>query len=248
MGNDLHEESLANGKTLRLYKNALSISTDALLLSGFLPTEKEKEGLEIGTGGGTVSVLCALREKLSHIDAVEIQGELCDLARENLEKNGLTERVTLIEGDARTLYPTKRYPIIFSNPPYYKVGGGKIPQSRLSYLSRFEENLTLSELLETVERLLSDDGRFFAVYPYSRKQELLEEAEKRSLFPSRLFPVAKHEGAAPSLFLIELGKKGSNLYEESPLLLYTDQTHTAESPLMLRLYEKGILFPEKENL
>ncbi len=248
MDNVLYEEALGKGKTLRLYRNALSISTDALLLSGFLPTLTEGEALEIGAGAGTVSVLCALRGRMRHIDALEIQSELCALAKENLVRNGLTERITLIEGDARAFFPEKRYPIIFSNPPYYKVGGGKKPKNRLSYLSRFEENLTLSELLETVARLLSDDGRFFAVYPYARKRELLEKAEGRGLFPRRLLPVTKHEGAIPSLLLIELGRGASPFYEESPLALYTDEGHTAESPTMLRLYKEGILFPEKENL
>lgn len=248
MGKDLHEEPLWGGKTLRLYRNALSISTDALLLAGFLPSVPVGEALEIGTGAGTISVLCALRGKMRRIDAVEIQGELCSLAKENLLRNSLTERITLIEADIRSFFPEKRYPLIFSNPPYYKVGGGKKPKSRLSYLSRFEENLTLDELLETVERLLSDDGRFFCVYLYSRRNDLLEKAEEQGLFPRRLFPVTKHEGAMPTLFLVELGRGSFPFREEKPLALYTNESHTAESPTVLRLYEEGILFPEKENL
>lgn len=248
MAKDLHEEKLGSGKALLLLRNALSLSTDALLLAGFLPSLPEEEALEIGAGVGTVSVLCALRGKLLHIDAVEIQSELCSLAKENLIRNGLTDHIALIEADVRAFSPQKSYPLIFSNPPYYKVGGGKEPKSRLSYLSRFEENLTLSQLLETVARLLSANGRFFCVYPYRRKQELLEEARKQALFPRRLLPVTKHEGAVPSLFLIELERKKTAFYEESPLTLYTDKTHTAESATMLRLYEEGILFPIKENL
>ena len=248
MENGLHEEKLGGDKTLLLLRDALSISTDALLLAGFLPQDEEKEGLEIGAGVGTVSVLCALRKKLRHIDAVEIQEELCAVATDNLLHNGLTDAITLFEADVRRFSPPKRYPIIFSNPPYYKVGSGKSPKSRLSYLSRFEENLTLSELFLAVGRLLSDDGRFFCVYPYRRKRELLGEAEKQKLFPSRLLPVTKHEGAAPTLFLVELGRGASRFSEESPLALYTDESHTAESQTMLRLYKEGILFPEKENL
>lgn len=248
MEKELHEERLGGNKTLLLLKNALSISTDALLLGGFLPTETEKDGLEIGAGVGTISVLCALREKLRHIDAVEIQEELCALAKQNLARNHLTERITLIEKDVRSLSGEKRYSIIFSNPPYYKVGCAKAPKSRLSYLSRFEEHLTLAELLTAVERLLSDRGRFFAVYPYSRKKEFLEQAKERGLFPRRLLPVSKHEGATPTLFLIELGWEKTVFYEEAPLTLYTDKTHTAESAAMLRLYKEGILFSKKENL
>ena len=248
MKKPLHEEALSGGGTLRLRKDAISISTDALLLSGFLPTLPKERALEIGAGAGTVSVLCALRRKFLHIDAVEIQGELAALARENLQENHLTEAVLLHHADIRSFSPEGRYPLVFSNPPYYKVGGGRAPRSRLSYLSRFEENLTLDELLDAVLRLLTENGRFFLIYPYARRGELLEKAEKRGLFPKRLLPVTKHEGAPPSLLLAVLSRGGGRIPEEHPLSLYTDKSHTAESPCMLRLYEEGILFPEKENL
>ncbi len=234
--------------TLRTRGDGLPISTDALLLAGFLPKLPKGAALEIGAGAGTVSLLAALRGKFKHIDAVEIQEELASLAKENVKENRLTDIVTVYSADIRAFCPAATYPIIFSNPPYYPVGSGRAPRSRLSYLSRFEATLTLCELLSSVDRLLDQNGRFYCVYPAARAEELIKKAAGCSLFCRQRLSVCPHKGAAAVLALCIFGKEIIPAAEETALYLYTDNTHTAESDAMLRLYEEGILFPEKENL
>ncbi len=74
--------------------------------------------LDLCTGSGCLAILAALAFPESTVDAIDISPDALAVARRNVDDYGLESRITLIESDAFTAIPDKRYDVIISNPPY----------------------------------------------------------------------------------------------------------------------------------
>lgn len=75
--------------------------------------------LDLGTGSGCVAIAMARERELLEIDAVDISAGACEIARQNVSKHGLDDRVRVFEGDLFTALTTgERYGMIVTNPPY----------------------------------------------------------------------------------------------------------------------------------
>ncbi|MDD3643128.1 MAG: peptide chain release factor N(5)-glutamine methyltransferase [Candidatus Krumholzibacteria bacterium] len=78
--------------------------------------------VEIGTGSGNIAVLLALRSTGATIYASDISAEAIEVARENVERFGVGDRVRLFCGDLfeplRGLGLEGRTDLVVCNPPY----------------------------------------------------------------------------------------------------------------------------------
>lgn len=78
--------------------------------------------LDLCTGNGSLAVLAALAWPDVSVDAADISTDALAVARINVEKHGLQERVRLIESDGWAHLP-ERYDLILCNPPYVSRTG-----------------------------------------------------------------------------------------------------------------------------
>jgi len=72
---------------------------------------------DIGTGSGAIAVALALHMPEARIDAIDISPDALALARQNVDRHGLAERVRLLQGDLLDPLATS-VDLIVSNPPY----------------------------------------------------------------------------------------------------------------------------------
>ena len=97
---------------------------------------------DIGTGSGCLAVTVALEIPEAQVWATDLSGDALKLARKNIVRYALEERVTLLRGDLLVpLPPELRCAVIVSNPPY-------IPEAEISGLQPevrdYEPRLALS--------------------------------------------------------------------------------------------------------
>lgn len=73
--------------------------------------------LDQGTGSGAIAVALALEAPSTRITAVDLSPSACDLARRNVKRHGVEDRVRVMEAD---LYPLEKVPfdVIVANLPY----------------------------------------------------------------------------------------------------------------------------------
>ena len=85
-------------------------------LDYWLPTDGRK-ALDLCTGGASLAILAAMAWPELAVDALDISADALAVARLNLERHGLTDRVRLLQGDglAGARGP---YDLILCNPPY----------------------------------------------------------------------------------------------------------------------------------
>ena len=83
----------------------------------FLEPERVHRVVDVGTGSGCIACACALAFPHAAVDAVDLSEEALAVARENVARHGLEDRVRLLHGDLLDPCPGP-YDLIISNPPY----------------------------------------------------------------------------------------------------------------------------------
>jgi len=96
-----------------------SLIAEVLAEGGIDPwlPERTHRVLDLCTGGGSLAVLAALAWPGVHVDAADLSADALAVARINIERHGLLERITLIESDGLQNC-TGPYDLILCNPPY----------------------------------------------------------------------------------------------------------------------------------
>ena len=84
--------------------------------------EHTRRVLDLCTGNGSLAVLAALAWPDVSVDAVDISPDALAVARINVDKHGLQDRIRLIESDGWAHVPD-RYDLILCNPPYVSRAG-----------------------------------------------------------------------------------------------------------------------------
>jgi len=135
-----------------------------IILERFSPwkvPEKIHRILDLGTGSGCIAIAAAVAFPEAHVDAVDISEKALEVAVINVEKCGVSDRVSLIQSDFFSHVPHTPYDIIVSNPPYI----GEAEMSELAPEFKHEPAIGLvaaSNGLESVLSILHDASRFLA--------------------------------------------------------------------------------------
>lgn len=74
--------------------------------------------LDLCTGSGCMAIACAYAFTDAHVEAVDISTDALAVARINVDKHELTERVRLLQSDLFSALSGERYDVIITNPPY----------------------------------------------------------------------------------------------------------------------------------
>jgi ribosomal protein L3 glutamine methyltransferase len=81
-------------------------------------SERTRSVLDLCSGNGSLAVLAALAWPEVHVDAADLSADALAVARINVERHGLEDRITLLQGDGLAAVSGRRYDLIVCNPPY----------------------------------------------------------------------------------------------------------------------------------
>lgn len=186
--------------TINQDRCAMKIGTDSVLLGAWTSLDSQPYSiLDIGAGTGILALMLAQRSETistGSIDAIEIDAAAYEQCVDNFENSpwrdrlfcyhaSLEEFVTELSEDE--IEPHEKYDLIISNPPFY-LDTYKSNQVQRD-LARYVDAMPFRELVESVSKLLSPQGTFSVVVPFSEEKEFIVLASKEHLFPNRILRV-----------------------------------------------------------
>ena len=120
--------------------------------------------LDLCTGNGSLAVLAAMAWPDVSVDAIDLSAHALEVARINVDKHGLQDRIRLLQGDGLKPAEAKRYDLILCNPPY--VNSASMAALPAEYLAEPELALAggtdgmdfIRQLLANAPNHLNDGG------------------------------------------------------------------------------------------
>ena len=207
-----HETLDAISGHFRLFqlRDGHRFSTDDILTAWYGTSwcSTARTALDLGSGIGTVGMICAWRLPGAKFVTVEAQSESVALARKSARYNGLTDRYEIREGDFRlerraparhepaapqlaepvlgapssqtsVLRDDEKFDLITGSPPYFPLGGGVESEHPQKLACRFELRGTVADYCSTAAQHLAPGGFFACVFPHEAAQLARVEAGAR---------------------------------------------------------------------
>ncbi|HEY0772219.1 MAG TPA: methyltransferase [Sphingobacteriaceae bacterium] len=145
---------------------AMKVNTDGVLLGALVTAKDPKSILDIGTGTGMIALMLAQRFPMSIIDAVEIDKEAAETAKNNFYNSPFSDRCTCFSKSFEQYfaeYPDKTYDLIISNPPFF-INSLK-SSTAAKEIARHTTLKFFSDLLAHVKVCLNENGRLSLILP-----------------------------------------------------------------------------------
>jgi len=114
-----------------------------------------------------------------------------------------------------------KFDFVLSNPPYRKVGSGRVNPLEEKALARHEILATLEDVLRTGHHLLKNKGRLCLIYPATRTADVFQLLRHFHLEPKKVQFVYSRPEDESSLVLVEALKEGRTQVKVlRPFILY----------------------------
>jgi tRNA1(Val) A37 N6-methylase TrmN6 len=199
---------------------------DAVLLAWFAASavHPSSKVVDLGTGTGILPLLLHGRTGVRHIDALELQPAVADMAARSVAINHLTDVIHIHCGDLRqpgTAFHASAYDAVISNPPFLPVGHGGVNPDDALAIARHEITCTLEDIARFARTMLKDRGKLFLVHRADRLTDIAVTLRAHGLELKRLRAVHPRPDKPANLVLCEAMKKGRpGLTIAPPLTIY----------------------------
>ena len=230
-------------KNLKIIQNkdGFCFGMDSVLLSDFAKEIKKNSRIaDLGTGTGILPILLSGKTENTKIVGIEIQKEVSEMANRSILLNKLENRIQIICEDIKNLkakYEQGTFDAIVTNPPYKKIGTGKINEKDKKIISRHELTANLEDFISISNYLLKDQGSIYMVHRPERIADIFVLLRKYKLEPKVLRLVYPNIEKSPNLILIKAVKNAKPFLKvEKPLIVYTSEGNYTEE--ILKIYNK----------
>lgn len=222
--------------------DAFRFGTDSVLLADFAAPKRTDRAVDLGCGTGAIAMLMAAHCPGLHVDAVEIQPEIADMAKRSVELNGMQAQMQVHEMDMREAWRAlgaEKFNVVVCNPPYGRKGAVLLSKSETKRIARHEGDLTAEDVAMSASKLLKSGGKLCVVYPAPRAFEMMRAMDAHRLAPKRIRTVHGVAGRAPKFVLLDAVKDGGEqLHWLEPLVLRNeDGSFTDEWKRIYRMEE-----------
>jgi tRNA1Val (adenine37-N6)-methyltransferase len=163
----------------------MKVTTDACLFGAWVAGEDKSERitakniLDIGSGTGLLSLMYAQKNSSAVIDAIEIDKNAYEQAKENAASSSFAERIHMIYADVKTFSFAHQYDSIISNPPFYEKEIKSANEKK--NIAYHHSGLVFEELVNVIKLNLSSTGFFYLLLPFKRNEEIRKVLIKQDL-------------------------------------------------------------------
>jgi len=162
----------------------MKVCTDACLFGAFVADRFQRTNakfrvLDIGSGTGLLSLMLAQKNAAAEIDAVEIDKGAAEQSKENFRNSPWKDRLHIHHQSIQE-FGINTYDLIISNPPFYEHDL-KSENSRRN-LALHSAAFGLDDLLDVIQKHISNHGKFAVLLPYHRSANFINHALLKDLY------------------------------------------------------------------
>lgn len=215
-----------NGYQIIQRTDGFCFGMDAVLLSGFAVVKRGEKVLDLGTGTGIIPILLEAKTEGEHFSALEIQGEVADMARRSVALNRLEKKITIVNGDikeASQIFGPASFDVVTSNPPYMNDARGLKNPDLPKAIARHEVLCTLEDVVREAAKVLKTGGRFYLVHRPHRLAEIINTLTAYRLEPKRMKMVHPFADREANMVMIEAVRGGGAFLKvEAPVIVFRE--------------------------
>lgn len=217
---------------------AMKVSTDAVVL-GALARAPHQHGniLDIGTGTGVLALMMAQKYPQAEIDAVEIDKEAFEQARQNVSSNKLGINITVHQQSFQEFEPSNidQYDLIITNPPYYS---GQLQSSKQNInLARHEQGLNFTDLWTGIDCFLKTEGVLWLILPPNEMTAFIELGEENGFYVNSQTLLQDRQSSKVHRVIASFARKKPKLSQKTALVIKdANNVYTPEYIDLLRDY------------
>ena len=216
-----------NGFKIIQNKEWFCFGIDAVLLANFAKNiKKDSYVLDLGTGSGIIPTLLCGKTELKKVVGIEIQKEVCDMAKRSIAYNHLEDRFEIICDTILQLesyYPKQFFDVVVTNPPYKKKGTGVVNETENKRIARHEMTATLEDFICVAKDMLKDQGEFYMIHHPERLVDICSVMREYKIEPKEIQFVSSRKGDIQKLVLIKGIKNAKPFLKILPnLYIYED--------------------------
>lgn len=214
-------DTLLNGKVkIMQFQKGVKVSTDAVLLASVFDSKDFKKNsfiLDVGIGGGGISLCLLNRFSNINILGIDIQSELLNLANESILLNGFQNRCSLLNENILKpsgILKNKEFDVVITNPPFYK---GNSSPDKIKARAHSELGLDLFLWIKSSLKRLKNGGSFAIIHKADRIDDIVFALKSFSMGKIEIFPFYSKKGENANRVIIK-AKKGY----KTPSIIYPE--------------------------
>lgn len=241
---DLTEDAFLGGRiTLGQPRKGLRAGSDAMFLAASIPATPGEHVFEAGIGTGAVALALAARVGDLTVTGVERDPAHAALAGANAGRNGLADRVRVLDLDIADATSARLrgeglatpFDHAFANPPYYDAERSRPPRSSSRRAAHIGASGDLGLWVARMADLVRGGGTVTLIHRAEALADLLAAMTGRVGGPT-VMPLSPGADTPASRIIVQ-GVKGSRAAPRllPPLVLHgSDGAYTAEVDAVLR--------------
>ncbi|MFO7736314.1 MAG: methyltransferase [bacterium] len=215
----------------------------AWFISKYSSLDRQSKVIEIGSGNGIISIVLKHRGFIPSITCFEIQKELFCILKKNIITNSLSHCLFPVSENFVS-YPleSEKYDAVFTNPPYYSVGSGRLSPSSQKAHCKYEFYGSLEDFFKKSSFILKKKASLFCIYPVSKIQSCLSCAYKYDMHAKEIIMTKEYYSSQPSLFCVRFikSKSRTTLTEFDTITMKKNSGEYTETG-------KNIMFSDEKN-
>lgn len=200
------------------FETGVKVSSDAVLIASSVDNKilnKSTKILDVGVGGGGISLCLLSRFNNLNILGIDIQDEMLELANESIKENHFEDRFSVIKEDILNPsdnFKNMEFDIVITNPPYYK---GQTSPDKIKAKAHSEQGLNLDNWITSAIKRLKSGGSFIIIHKADRIDDIIYSLKKNNLGAIEIFPINSKKDETANRIIIRTKKS-----YKSPAIIY----------------------------
>jgi tRNA1Val (adenine37-N6)-methyltransferase len=205
--------------------SVFKVGTDAVLLGAWLQKLGHFEKmLEIGSGTGLISLCLFQKFKLASYTAIDSSIEAVDLTKHNFIQNGMKNHKVFHQTFENYFqYQTKKYDLIYSNPPYFI--NDLIAEKNVNVQAKHAISFDFNLFFKMIAELLTPQGKAALIFPFQSKDFLICLAKKHKLYVEKICYIFQKETKPANRFMVLFSLEKGQILDQSITIYNEDNTY-----------------------